>query len=315
MRKLKKILKWTGLLILFLVAGVSVTVMSRQNMTYELPYPDITASTDSTVIARGKSIVFGAGHCADCHSLSNADSLFEAGQEVQLTGGKIFDLPLGKIYAANISPDQETGIGRRTDKELARALRYGVKADGSIVYPFMPFNNMSDEDLQAVISYLKSQKPVSHKVPDHQLNVLGNIVKAFLLKPVGPEGMPPKKVEKDSSAAYGKYLATVVANCYGCHTERSPTGSFIGEPFAGGATMVEPEGRFTPPNLTTDSGSRINGWSEQHFINRFRLGKVQKGSPMPWPSYKRMSDMELKAIYNYLKTVPPAKTGSKLNKG
>jgi mono/diheme cytochrome c family protein len=158
-----------------------------------------------------------------------------------------------------------------------------------MLYPFMPFNNMTDEDLQAVVSYLKAQKPISHKVPDHELNIMGNVVKAFLIKPLGPQGTPAKTITKDSSAAYGQYLATVIANCNGCHTERSPTGDFVGEPFAGGGPMVEPGGTFTPPNLTTDSGSRIFGWSEQNFINRFRLGRVQAGSPMPWPSYKRMS--------------------------
>lgn len=311
MRKFKKILKWTLLVILFLLAGISVTVMSRQNMTYERPYPDITASTDSVVIAKGKSLVFGAAHCADCHSLFNADSLFEAGQEVPLTGGRAFDLAFGKIYTANISPDIETGIGKYTDKELARTLRYGVKPDGTIVYPFMPFNNLTDEDLQAVVSYLKSQKPVRNKVPEHKLNLMGNVIKAFIIKPVGPEGEPAKTIQKDSSAAYGKYLATVVANCYGCHTERSQTGAFIGEPFAGGSPMVEPGGTFTPPNLTTDSSSRIFNWSQENFINRFRLGRVQKGSPMPWASYKRMTDTEIKALYNFLKELRAVKTGAK----
>lgn len=306
MRRFKKILKWTGLIILFLMAGITITVMSRQNMTYDRPYPDITASTDSAIIARGKSLVFGPAHCADCHSLANADSLFEAGEEVPLSGGYGFELPFGTIYSANISSDVETGIGRYSDKEIARALRYGVKADGTLVMPFMPFSNLSDEDLQAIVSYLKSQKPVKNKVPDHQLNVMGKVVKAFLIKPLGPEGEPPKSVVKDSSIAYGSYLANVVGNCVGCHTARSPTGAFIGQPFAGGSPMVEPGGTFTPPNLTTHPNSRIYKWSEESFINRFRLGRVVKGSPMPWPSYKRMSDTELKAIYRYLKSLPAA---------
>ena len=310
MRRFKKILKWTGLVILFLLTGITITVMSRQNMKYDRPYPDISASLDPDIIARGKSLVFGAAHCADCHSLSNADSLIGAGEDVPLSGGFVFNLPFGKIYSANISPDMETGIGRYTDQELARELRYGVKPDGSILYPFMPFNNMSDEDLQAIISYLKSQKPVKHEVPDHKLNLMGNVVKAFLIEPVGPEGIPPGKMEKDSSAAYGAYLANVVANCAGCHTARTETGAFIGMPFAGGNPMTEPGGTFTPPNLTTDSSSRIFAWNEESFLHRFRLGRIVKGSPMPWPSYKRMSDVEIKAIYRYLKSLPPSRTGA-----
>lgn len=308
MRRFKKILKWTGIILLLLITGVSITVMMRQRIKYDRPYPAITASADTTVIARGRQIVFGLGHCADCHSPRNNDSLLKLGIEPALTGGFEFNLPFGKIYTKNITPDKETGIGNYTDAEMARALRYGVHPDGTVVYPFMPFNNMTDEDLTAVISYLRAQKPVYNKVPTHNLNVMGKVVQAFLLQPVGPSGEVAATIKRDSTAAYGKYLANSVGNCSGCHTARSSTGDFIGEPFAGGSTMDEPGGSFTPPNLTPHSTGRLYGWSEQNFINRFRLGRVQKGSPMPWNSYQKMSDMELKAIYAYLKTLPPTKT-------
>ena len=71
--------------------------MSRQNLKYERPYPAITATTDSNVILRGKHLIFGAAHCADCHSKANADSLIRLGEEVSLSGGIVFDLPVGKI--------------------------------------------------------------------------------------------------------------------------------------------------------------------------------------------------------------------------
>ena len=308
MRKFKKILKWTGIILFFLVSGIFVTVMTRQNMKYDRPFPAIAASTDSSVIAKGKHIVFGGGHCASCHSLSNSDSLLALGEDVALSGGFVFDLPFGKIYTKNLTSDKETGIGNYTDAELARSLRYGVHPDGSMLYPFMPFNNLSDDDLTAVISYLRTQKPVRNPVPDHELNVLGKVLKAFVLKPVGPVGEVPKSVKEEATPEYGRYLATYVANCNGCHTERNSTGSFVGVPFAGGAPMEDPAGTHIPPNLTPDSTSRIFGWSEENFINRFRLGAVQKGSHMPWNSYKRMSDTELKAIYAFLRSLPPSKS-------
>jgi mono/diheme cytochrome c family protein len=305
MKRFKKILKWTGIVLLVLIIGLSITVAARQNLKYDRPYPQVTASTDSTIIKKGKDIVFGAAHCADCHSPANPDSLIALGQDVHLSGGFTFDLPIGKIYAKNITPDKETGIGKYTDPEIARALRYGVRADGTVLFDFMPFHNMSDEDLTAVISYLRAQKPVSNKVPDNSTNVLGKVVKAFLIKPVGPDGEVPQRVIKDSSVAYGQYLANNVANCKGCHTNRDlMTGAFIGEPFAGG---LEIEGLITP-NLTPDSSSRIYSWSQAKFIERFREGKKIPQSPMPWNSFKRMSDEELKAVYNYLQTVKPVKT-------
>lgn len=307
MRRFKKILKWTGIILLVLILGLTVVVMGRQNVKYERPYPAISASSDPNVILRGKQLIFGAAHCADCHSTSNTDSLIKLGQPVDLTGGFVFDLPLGKIYAKNITPDKETGIGNYTDAEIARALRYGVHPDGTVVFNFMAFHDMSDDDMTAIISYLRAQRPVKYKVPDNDLNLLGKAVKAFMVKPVGPRGEIRKQVTSDSTAAYGEYLANNVAACGGCHTERTLSGDFTGEAYAGGNVI---EG-ITTPNITPDSSGRIFGWSQQHFIDRFRMGKLVKGTPMPWPSYGRMSDDELKAIYAYLKSLDAVRTGLK----
>jgi mono/diheme cytochrome c family protein len=229
--------------------------------------------------------------------------LINLGQEVPLTGGMVFDLPVGKIYSKNITPDKETGIGKYTDGEIARILRYGVHANGNAVFDFMPFHNMTDEDLTAVISYLRAQKPVYNKVPEHDPNVLGYIVKAYLVKPVGPDGEVQRSIKYDTSANYGKYLAMYVSECNGCHTKRDMGGRYVGEPFAGGNNI---EG-FITPNLTPDSTGRIFGWSKKNFIDRFRMGKLMPGSPMPWNSFQRMTDIELTAIYNYLQTIKPVK--------
>lgn len=304
MKKFKTILKWIALVLLVLVAVISLAVTARQDLKYDAPYPGIKASTDSAVIARGKHLVFSSAHCINCHSRKNPDSLLALGLEVPLTGGVLFDLPLGKIYSKNITPDKETGIGKYSDAEIARALRYGVHPDGTVVYDFMPFHNTSDEDLTAIISYLRSQKPVRNEVPKNKLNVLGKIVKAFMVKPVGPAGEVPKSVARDTTANYGKYLALSVAECSGCHTKRNLAGAYTGEPFGGGASI---EG-FITPNLTPDSSGRIFAWTRQNFIDRFRMGKLYPKSPMPWNSFKRMTDQELTAIYNYLKTLKPVKT-------
>lgn len=293
-----------GIILLVFILGISITVMSRQNLRFDGPYPDIQSSTDSTVIARGKELVFGPAHCADCHSTVNADSLIAMGQEVSLSGGYEFKMPIGKIYTRNITPDTETGIGRYSDKEIARTLRYGIGPNGNALFDFMPFHNTSDEDLTAIISYLRAQRPVKKEIPEHEFNTLGKVIKAFMIKPVGPDGDVPVAVKKDSSAEYGKYLAVNVSNCSGCHTKRDMmTGAYTGELFAGG---LEIEG-FVTPNLTTDSSSRIYTWDQQQFINRFREGKKIQQSPMPWNSFKRMSDEDIIAIYKYLKTLKPMK--------
>src|SRR5215217_6534387 len=183
----KKILKWTGLILLFLIVGVTVVTYARQHLHYDAPYPNIKASKDSTIIAQGRRIVLGAGHCVDCHSKSkNIDSILRLGQEPVLSGGNKFDLPFGVFYTRNLTPDSTTGIGGMTDPEIARVLRYSVHKNGEAVLPFMPFQNMTDDDLTAVISYLRSLKPVKNPIPDHNYNLIGNVIKAFMIKPVGP---------------------------------------------------------------------------------------------------------------------------------
>lgn len=304
MKRILKIAKWTGLILLTLIAGLSLTIASRQNLHYDAPYPNIHASTDSAVIARGKHLVYSSAHCIDCHQRANADSLIALGQEVPLSGGVLFDLPVGKIYSKNITPDKETGIGKYTDVEIARALRYGVHPDGTVVYDFMPFHNTSDEDLIAMISYLRAQHPVHNAVPDHQLNLMGNAVKAFLVKPAGPTGEVPRSVLPDTTAVYGRYIAMHLAECNGCHTKRDMAGAVIGEPFGGGNNI---EG-FITPNLTPDPTGRIYKWTKQDFISRFRKGKLIPGSPMPWRSFGRMTDDELTALYNFLKSLKPVAT-------
>jgi mono/diheme cytochrome c family protein len=309
--KMKKILKWTGLIILSLVAGVTIIAATRQNVKYTAPYPAIKASTDMAVIERGKHLVFSIAHCADCHSTANADSLIELGQDVPLSGGKLFALPVAKIYTKNITSDPETGIGKYTDAEIARALRYGVHPDGTVMFDFMPFHNVSDEDMTAIISYLRTQKPVSNKVPPHSLNAAGKMIKAFMINPVGPSETVPQKVQPDTTASYGRYLVKNLGNCSGCHSKHDIKGSIVGEEFTGGSPMKKAKNlrAYTPPNLTTDSSSRIFGWTQDMFIKRFRMGNI-KNSEMPWNSYKRMTDNELKAIYKYLKTLKAAKTVS-----
>lgn len=306
---MKKVLKWIGIGLLSLISAITVITASRQHVKYSAPYPDIKASKDTVIIARGKHLVNSIAHCADCHSTANADSILQTGNDVPLSGGKEFRLPIGTIYSKNITSDKETGIGKYSDAQIARALYYGVHPDGTVLFDFMPFHNVSKQDMTAIISYLRTQGAVRNKVPENDLNPIGKVIKAFLVKPIGPDGEIPEYVKPDTTEVYGKYLVMNVANCGGCHTKRSMTGRFTGEFLAGGNPM-ETEGfsPLTPPNLTTDSSSRIFGWSLENFIARIRKGKLIPYSPMPWNNYKHMSDDELKAIYKYLKTVKPAKS-------
>lgn len=297
--------------IAILLAGILIYVQFAWNKKYEAAYPEISASKDSAIIARGKYLAFGPAHCGHCHVPMDKIMEVDNGLQPPLSGGWTLKIPPGTFVAPNITPDTETGIGKLTDGEIARTLRYSVGSDGRCIMPFMPFQGMSDEDLTAVISFLRSQQPVKFQQPkSQQPTLLGKAIFTFgLIKPEVPASTPPKSVRIDSIAEYGGYLANSVANCVGCHTNRDmKTGALIGPPFAGGLLM-EPEipgGTFhMTPNLTPDPTGVTANWTEEMFVTRFKKGRVLKESPMPWGAFSRINELELKAIYRYLKSLDP----------
>jgi mono/diheme cytochrome c family protein len=297
-----------------IVAGLVALTAARQDRTFDAPFPDVHASTDPAVIARGHYLVTGPAHCADCHGEPGQGASLETGEEVPLAGGKTFHLPVGTFVVPNITPDPKSGIGRYEDREIARMLRHGVRPDGHAVLPFMRFNDLTDDDLGAVISYLRSRPPVSRDLPEHRVNTAGRIMKAWVLEPRGPLGPVPKSIEPGPTAAYGRYLANNVANCVTCHTKVDlRTGAFDGPLFGGGASHAstsDPNKKFVTPNLTPDpTWGWIAEWSEDVFVARMKVGKVYPDSPMPWYAFKRMTDDDLRAIYRYLRTLPPAAGG------
>lgn len=310
MKGVKKILKLTGIVLLSLILIFLFLVFLLQDRKFDAPYPNIRASKDSTVIARGRYLAYGPAHCSGCHSPEANQERISKGEKLPLTGGLQFDLPIGKTYSRNITPDENTGIGKIPDSVIARSLRYGVRHDGYAIFDFMPFHNLSDEDLTAVISFLRSQPAVKNKVPENNYNLLGKAVRAFLIKPIGPDGEVAKFVKPDTTVAYGKYIILCITNCRGCHSRRSlMTGAYTGPYFAGGLKFEEPDGSyFVTPNLTPDKETgRIYGWSEKQFINRFRQPTVIATSEMPWDQFRNISDNDLKAIYKYLMSLQPVK--------
>ena len=298
-------------LVALVVAGGAVFVASRQNLKFNPPYPEIAASPDSAMVARGRYLVRDIVNCAQCHGDTTQWEAVMAGTDVPLSGGYTWDIPPGSFHARNITPDDETGIGRFSDAAIARALRFGVGTDGRALLPFMELQGLSDEDLVAVVSYLRSQPPVRNLVPAHKYSLLGAVVKATVLaNPVGPSGTPPKSSPHGATVENGRYLVESVALCWGCHTQRSEqTGALTGPRFGGATGFKEasdPGHAWSPPNITSDpTTGRLGSMSEDEFVVRFQAGRVIPGSPMPWQGFQRMAEEDLRAMYRYLKTVPP----------
>ena len=232
---MKKVLAGLAGGLVLVVVGLAVYVAARQNLTFSAPLPAVAASTDSTVIERGRYVVRNLASCPICHGDPRQHERTLAGEEVPLSGGFEFNIPPGKFYPRNITPDSETGIGRLSDGQVARALRYGVGYDGRALLPFMEMQGLSDEDLTAVVSYLRSQPPVRNGVPAHRYNLLGRVVKATVLaNPVGPKETPLKTNPSGATVENGRYLVESVANCWACHTQRdNNTGAMVGPVSAG----------------------------------------------------------------------------------
>lgn len=306
---IRKVLLGIAIALLVIVVGFFVTINLRWDRTFDAPLPAIAASTDSAVIARGRYLAYGPAHCAACHVADADQAALEAGGQPPLAGGHVFDIPPGAFHVPNLTPDSATGIGRRTDGELARILRHGVRADGRAAIPFMEAQEASDEDLTALISFLRSQPPVKNEVPAHKLTTLGKMVMSFMLTPEGPKFTPPAVTPKEVGPERGAYLARGMASCVGCHTQRSMvSGAYTGPEFAGGQVM-HMEGdtvyELVTPNITPDRTGRIAVWTEQEFLERIRTGTIVPKSPMPWSFYQRTSDDDIRSIYRFLNTLAP----------
>ena len=309
---LRRILAASLALVVIAVAGLAVFVAARQNLTFDAPYPPISASTDSATIERGRYLVRNVVNCASCHGDTARMADMMEGADIPLSGGYHWTIPPGTIYARNITPDGETGIGDFPDSAIARALRQGVGHDGRALLPFMEMQGLTDEDLVAVVSYLRSQPAVHNVVPAHSYTLLGKALRATVLaNPVGPKATPSAASPRGATVENGRYLAESVALCWACHTQRDEaTGALTGPRYGGATGFIEPSDPghvWAPPNITADEATgRLGAMTEDEFVARLRAGRLLPHSPMPWQGYQRMAEDDLRAIYRFLKTVPPA---------
>ncbi len=297
---------------LLLVAGAAVLVaLVRYDRRWDVPLPAIHAVEEPAVIARGRYIVYGPGRCADCHTPDSARPALGRGDEAPLTGGPGETTYLGTWAAPNLTPDVRTGLGAVSDAQFARMIRDGVDRNGHIALPFMDaFANLTDDDLVAVLSFLRSLPPEPGTPPSAHINLLGKIALAWFITPYAPDGTPPQSLTPEPSVRYGKYIANTLAGCAACHTARDlDTGAYLSPPFSGGLAFrarQHPGYMYVSPNLTPDpSTGHITSWSEDYFVQRFRLGLLIPDSPMPWGGFKRMTDTDLRALYRYLRSLPP----------
>jgi mono/diheme cytochrome c family protein len=295
-----------------LVAGGAVAYsLVGYRRVWDVQLPATRAVQDPAAIARGRYIVYGPGRCADCHAADEARPGLLRGEEVPLTGGSGETTYLGTWRAPNLTPDEATGIGSVSDAQLARMIRFGVNRDGHVGLPFMDsFADLTEADLVAILSFLRSLPPAPGVAPSQDINLLGKIALTYFIGPYAPSAPPLAELATEVSASYGGYLAKSLGGCGACHTARSlKTGQYLSPFFSGGLqfrSRLHPENMYVSPNLTPDETTgHITRWSEEDFVQRFRAGLVMPDSPMPWGGFSRMTDTDVRALYRFLRTLPP----------
>lgn len=321
---LKKIIFGILILLIVVIGGFVVYVQLNWDKKYDIPHPELQVSTDPDVIERGKYLVNGPAHCSNCHVSTVAEFIAaDAGENIPLKGGVEFPFPpLGVMYTKNLTPDPSTGLGRYSDGEIFRMMRHAVKPDGTATLSvLMPFWNMADEDLIAVISYLRSLDPVKNEVRLNEWTFMGKAVRVIapafhpIANPAPPSSAPPM----EATIARGEYLSRYVANCVGCHTNRDMnTFEAIGPEYAGGmefepwpefalAVGGDPELWMRTPNITPHPNSALSKFKTvEEWKERFRQGRLINISQMHWGPFSRMTDEDLEALYLYLTSLEPS---------
>ncbi len=308
---MRRVLHWSARLVLVvIVLALGALLTMGRPLLFGPKARAVTARTFEPTearLARGEYLVEGVAHCFQCHSphdMSNAALPIVDGMKG--AGWWMDDLPgLGKVVAPNITPDRETGIGSWTDDEIARAIREGVSRDGSALFPIMPYENfrhMTDEDLASVVVYLRSIAPVRNVLSRTALEFpLSRIVNTM---PVPLEGSVPEP----PAASRGEYLAGL-SECRTCHSAAVQGAPVPGLTFGGGF-MFKPVGMETPVysvNITSDP-SGIAHYDYALFEQALRTGRLpgrQLSGIMPYAQLARLTDEDLRAIFDYIKAQPP----------
>ncbi|WP_417724299.1 c-type cytochrome [Salipiger sp.] len=252
-------------------------------------------------VARGEYLVRGPAGCGNCHTPLGPDGPV-AGME--LAGRLVDDNEAFTAYAPNITPAGH--IGSWSDEELARAIREGIRPDGSLIGPPMPlpmYRGLGDEDLASIVAFLRTLAPVENEVPASEYRI--PLPPAYG-PPVDSVTAPPAGV----SVEYGEYLAKAVSHCMECHSPMGPQGPMTDPEHLGqgGFEFHGPWGTSVAANLTNGEDG-LAGYSDDELKAMIVRGVRPDGSamlpPMPYGYLAGMTSDDLDAIVLYLRSLPP----------
>jgi mono/diheme cytochrome c family protein len=294
------ILKWVGMILSGLLTLILMTLLAlgligfyKLNEQHNNPVANIHVAGTPAQIARGKQL---ANLCVNCHTSNN---------QLPLSGvnflAKFAGPPLGTLYAPSLTPSGN--IQDWTDGELIRAIREGIHKNGRSLLIMPARNYMSDDDVQALVAYLRSQPATGGPTPTNEFNLFGSIfINLFDFRTVQPP-VGSVTAPQPGTPEYGKYMVDIIG-CRGCHGDQLQGKLDTGQP-----------GPPPGPNLTLI----VPQWTEKQFITFFNTGQLPGGGQvptvtlpngyseprMPWPMVRASAtDDELKAMYAYLHNLP-----------
>lgn len=252
-------------------------------------------------VERGEYLVRGPAGCGNCHTPLGPEGPVPG---MELAGRLVEDNPAFTAYAPNITPSGPAG--QWSDAELARAIREGLRPDGSLIGPPMPFamyRGLGDDDLQSIVMFLRTLEPVENMVPASTYRI-----------PLPPAyGAPVETVMAPApgvTVEYGAYLAGPVMHCMECHTPMGPQGPMLDTDLGrGGFEFIGPWGVAVASNLTPHETDGIGRYSDDELKAMITDGKRPDGSamnpPMPYGYLAAMTPEDLDAVVLYLRSLPP----------
>lgn len=257
------------------------------------------------ILDRGRYLVEVVGFCGACHTTRGPKGELLPGMEQ--AGGRVFEERGFRAVAPNISQDPETGIGRWTDAEIANAIRNGQRPDGSLIGPPMPvesYRGISDRDLEAMVAYLRTVKPVRHAVGEKSRY-------PFALKPHGPPVVSVPDPPANDPVKRGEYLAVAVAHCMDCHSGQISEGRR--DPARSGATglvLEGPWGVVVAPNISSHPDLGVGKKTDEQILAAITAGVSSDGRKLAPPMgarapvWARITDSDLKDILAYIRSLP-----------
>ncbi len=295
---MKRLLKWLGYIvggivaIILICVGVVYAVTSaRMSKTYPTQAETITVPTDPAAIERGRHLTIAVGKCTDCHGDNLAGKMISD------------DAVFARLWSANLTRGKG-GVGTSyTDTDYVRSIRYGVRANGKplIFMPSEAYTHFNDSDLGAIIAYVKSMPPVDQEIPKPSIGPIARFLSVMTPFPLVPARMINREAPRLALVAigvtkeYGEYLAKT-GGCTSCHN-----------PNLSGGTAIQ---GVKVANLTP---AGIGKWTEADFMKALRTGVRPDGrilsAVMPWPYTKFLTDDEIKAMWMYLRSLPPRQAG------